>query len=113
MSAYSALAGIPIIGPALGVAAAAVAIAFGGKMAQGVMGGGSSSPSSPSVSTPSVTQPTFTENRISSRTQQESSITTYVRIPEDSILTGRKLLDFIDEALGDGKTLTNLRFIPA
>ena len=38
MSAYAALAGIPIVGPALGAAAAAAALAFGAEQAAAVGG---------------------------------------------------------------------------
>ena len=38
---------------------------------------------------------------------EQPTLTTYVRIPEDAILTGRKMLDFIDEAMGDGKQLNS------
>ncbi len=50
IGAYNALAPIPIVGPALGVAAAAAAIAFGANMARGVMSGGQpSAPSAPAI----------------------------------------------------------------
>lgn len=112
MGAYAALAPIPFVGPALGVAAAAAAIAFGGSMIQGVISGGSSGGSvagGAPAALPTSSSPTSQADQRAAEPVQ----TTYVRIPEDSILTGRKLLDFMDEALGDGKTLTNLRFIPA
>ncbi|WP_299081730.1 hypothetical protein [uncultured Paraglaciecola sp.] len=53
MGAYSALSAIPIVGPALGAAAAAAAIVFGGKQVQKIKaqqfgGGGSPSASAPS-----------------------------------------------------------------
>ncbi|PTQ89792.1 hypothetical protein [Agitococcus lubricus] len=111
MGAYSALAPIPFVGPALGVAAAAAAIAFGGSMAQGVLSGGGS-PSVAGGAPPALPASSSPTSQAEQRAEQPT-LTTYVRIPEDAILTGRKMLDFIDEAMGDGKQLNNLRFIPA
>ena len=111
VGAYAALSPIPFVGPALGVAAAAAAIAFGGSMAQGVLSGGGS-PSVAGGAPPALPSSSSPTSQADQRAEQPSQ-TTYVRIPEDAILTGRKMLDFIDEALGDGKQLTNLRFIPA
>jgi hypothetical protein len=110
--AYAALSPIPIVGPALGIAAAAAAIAFGGSMAQGVMKGGGA-PSTPSVSGSTPSSSVLTgSNEIVPISQQQNQ-TTYIRIPEDRMMTGRQLIDFIDEALGDGKQFNNFRFIPA
>jgi len=105
--AYAALAGIPIIGPALGVAAAAAAIAFGGNMLSGVMSGGGkpSAPSAPSIPTGSgaaAVQPI-------SQQQPERVQQTILQIPENGLMTGRTIADLLDAALGDGKQLTNLR----
>lgn len=111
VGAYAALSPIPFVGPALGVAAAAAAIAFGGSMAQGVLSGGGS-PSVAGGAPPALPASSSPTSQAEQRAEQPT-LTTYVRIPEDAILTGRKMLDFIDEALGDGKQLNNLRFIPA
>ena len=111
VGAYAALSPIPFVGPALGVAAAAAAIAFGGSMAQGVLSGGGS-PSVAGGAPPALPASSSPTSQAEQRAEQPT-LTTYVRIPEDSILTGRKMLDFIDEAMGDGKQLNNLRFIPA
>lgn len=112
MGARAALSSIPIVGPALGIAAAAAAIAFGGSMAQGVMKGGGA-PSTPSVSGSTPSSSVLTgSNEIVPISQQQNQ-TTYIRIPEDRMMTGRQLIDFIDEALGDGKQFNNFRFIPA
>jgi len=111
MGAYAALSPIPFVGPALGVAAAAAAIAFGGSMAQGVLSGGGS-PSVAGGAPPALPASSSPTSQAEQRSEQPT-LTTYVRIPEDAILTGRKMLDFIDEAMGDGKQLNNLRFIPA
>lgn len=112
VGAYAALSPIPFVGPALGVAAAAAAIAFGGSMAQGVLSGGGGSGAVTGGAPPALPSSSSPTSQADQRAEQPAQ-TTYVRIPEDSILTGRKMLDFIDEALGDGKQLTNLRFIPA
>lgn len=112
VGAYAALSPIPFVGPALGVAAAAAAIAFGGSMAQGVLSGGGGSGAVTGGAPPALPSSSSPTSQADQRAEQPTQ-TTYVRIPEDSILTGRKMLDFIDEALGDGKQLTNLRFIPA
>lgn len=111
VGAYAALSPIPFVGPALGVAAAAAAIAFGGSMAQGVLSGGGS-PSVAGGAPPALPASSSPTSQAEQRAEQPT-LTTYVRIPEDAILTGRKMLDFIDEAMGDGKQLNNLRFIPA
>ena len=111
VGAYTALSPIPFVGPALGVAAAAAAIAFGRSMTQGVLSGGGS-PSVAGGAPPALPASSSPTSQAEQRAEQPT-LTTYVRIPEDSILTGRKMLDFIDEALGDGKQLNNLRFIPA
>lgn len=107
MGAYNALAGIPIVGPALGVAAAAAAIAFGGQMMAGVNSGGKpSAPGAPSLPSPSggsaSVQPVSMQQP--ERTQQ-----TILQIPANSLMTGRMIADLLDDALGDGKQLTNLR----
>ncbi len=110
MGAYAALSPIPFVGPALGVAAAAAAIAFGGSMAQGVLSGGS--PSVTGGAPPALPASSSPTSQAEQRAEQPT-LTTYVRIPEDAILTGRKLIDFIDEAVGDNKQPQNFRFIPA
>ena len=110
--AYAALSPIPLVGPALGVAAAAAAIAFGGSMAQGVLSGGGGAGAVTGGAPPALPSSSSPTSQADQRAA-EPSLTTYIRIPEDAILTGRKMLDFIDEALGDGKQLNNLRFVPA
>ena len=113
VGAYAALSPIPFVGPALGVAAAAAAIAFGGSMAQGVLSGGSGGAAVTGGAPPALPSSSSPTSQADQRAEQGTPQVTYVRIPEDAILTGRKMLDFIDEAMGDGKQLNNLRFIPA
>lgn len=111
MGAYAALAPIPIVGPALGIAAAAAAIAFGGSMAQGVMKGGGA-PSTPSVSGSTPSSSVLTgANEIVPISQQQNTQTVYYRIPENSIMTARQLVDLLDEAYADGKQPQNIRFM--
>lgn len=107
MGAYTALAGIPIIGPALGVAAAAAAIAFGGQMMAGVNSGGKpSAPGAPSL--PSASGGSASVQPVSMQ-QPERTQQTILQIPANSLMTGRMIADLLDDALGDGKQLTNLR----
>lgn len=107
MGAYNALAGIPVVGPALGVAAAAAAIAFGGQMMAGVNSGGKpSAPGAPSL--PSASGGSSSVTPVSEQ-QQGRAQQTILQIPANSLMTGRMIVDLLDEALGDGKELTNLR----
>jgi len=107
MGAYNALAGIPVVGPALGVAAAAAAIAFGGKMMAGVNGGGK--PAAPgATSLPSASGGSSSVTPVS-QMPQDRHPQTILQIPANSLMTGRMIADLLDEALGDGKQLTNLR----
>lgn len=114
MGAYAALAPIPIVGPALGVAAAAAAIAMGASMAQGVLSGGGGAGAVTGSAPPALPVTLASSSQAEQRqAEQQNQQTIYVRIPEDAILTGRKLIDFIDEAVGDNKQPQNFRFIPA
>lgn len=111
MGAYNALAPIPFVGPALGVAAAAAAIAFGGSMAQGVMSGGT-----PTITGGAPTALPATQDVISQadqRQQEAAGSVTYLRVPEDAILTGRTLIDLINAASDDGKHVTSIRAVAA
>lgn len=71
--AYAALVGIPIVGPALAVAAAGAAIAFGGSMIQGVLSGGK--PSSVGASTPSASSaPSLAQNTTQQQQQPAQNV---------------------------------------
>ncbi len=112
--AYAALAPIPLIGPALGVAAAGLAIAFGASMAQGVLSGGS--PSSVVGGAPSALPSSSTDviPRSEQRAQEQANMgITYIRVPLDRMMSGSQLIDFIDEVRADGKEFRDLRFIAA
>lgn len=113
MGAYAALAPIPFVGPALGVIAAGAAITFGGVMAQGVLSGGGGGSAITGGAPPALSATGAPTSQAEQRETEKQNQTTYVRIPEDSILTGRMLIDFIDEAVGDNKQPQNFRFIPA
>jgi len=76
-------------------------------MLSGVMSGGGkpSAPSAPSIPTGSGAagvQPI-------SQQQPERTQQTILQIPANSLMTGRMIADLLDDALGDGKQLTNLR----
>lgn len=105
-------AGTKIGGPIVGAAFAAAALATQLGQLKSIQsqsfGGGSVAGGAPPALPASSSPTSQAEQRA-----EQPTLTTYVRIPEDAILTGRKMLDFIDEALGDGKQLNNLRFIPA
>jgi len=114
MGAYAALAPIPIVGPALGVAAAAAAIAMGASMAQGVLSGGGGAGAITGSAPPALSNTGAPTSQAEQRqTEQQNQQITYYRIPENSVLTGRMLIDLMDEAAADGKQPQNVRFIPA
>lgn len=106
MGAYAALAGIPIVGPALGVAAAGAAIAFGAVQASAIGGsvGSTSTPSTPvTPSAASSIEPAYARDDLTKKQ------TTVLQLPANRMMTGRDLAEWLDEALGDGAQLTNLR----
>lgn len=113
MGAYNALAPIPFVGPALGVAAAGAAIAFGANMAQGVMGGGTPTITGGAPTALPATRDVLSQSEQRQQSEKESGGVTYFRVPEDAILTGRTLIDLIDNAFANGKKPNNIRFIPA
>lgn len=102
MAAYKALAGIPVVGPGLGAAAAAAAIAFGAMQAKAVMSDASPSGGGPAAS-PSV-QPIAPVTPVTEQPKPEPIST--VQVPADTLFTGRQIVDLINDALGDGKRLT-------
>lgn len=118
MAAASAVAGIPLVGPALAVVAAGAMYALGAAAAANVMRGSSSGSSSGGSAgtaigsiAASAVQPVAEQRTTEASAQSQQS--TIIRVPEDRMLTGRQLIDLFDEALGDGKQLNNLRFMPA
>ena len=102
MAAYKALAGIPIVGPGLGAAAAAAAIAFGAMQAKAVMSDAGPSGGGPAAS-PSV-QPIAPVTPVAEQPKAEPIST--VQVPADTLFTGRQIVDLINDALGDGKRLS-------
>tara|TARA_R110002110_G_scaffold415850_1_gene657964 strand:+ start:9160 stop:10914 length:1755 start_codon:yes stop_codon:yes gene_type:complete len=102
--AYTALAGIPIVGPALGIAAAGAAIAAGGIRLQAInstsigggasvsgaaAGGGGTGASAPQQAAPAA---------------QERNLTVSGVNP-DQMFSGRQLIDIINSATEDGSVL--------
>lgn len=112
MGAYNALAPIPFIGPALGVAAAGAAIAFGADMAKGVMSGGTPTITGGAPTALPATRDILSQSEQRQQSEMEGGGVTYVRIPEDAIMTGRTLIDLIDNAFANGKKPNYIRFIP-
>ena len=102
MAAYKALAGIPVVGPGLGAAAAAAAIAFGAMQAKAVMSDASPSGGGPAAS-PAV-QPIAPVTPVAEQPKPEPIST--VQVPADTLFTGRQIVDLINDALGDGKRLS-------
>jgi len=115
MGAYAALAPIPFIGPALGVAAAAAAIAMGASMAQGVLSGGGGAGAITGSAPPALSNTGAPTSQAEQRqTEQQNQQITYLRIGENDVLLGRTLLDLVGGALADnGGEIKNLRIIPA
>lgn len=104
-NAASAVASIPIVGPALAIAASASMYALGAAMTSDIMSGGRSGSSGGSSVTPSSASGSITP--ISQ--QPESQQRTILQLPADSLMTGRMIADLLDQALGDGKKLNNLQ----
>ena len=102
MAASKALAGIPIVGPGLGAAAAAAAIAFGAVQAKAVMSDAGPSGGGPAAS-PTV-QPIASVTPVAEQPKPEPIST--VQVPADTLFTGRQIVDLINDALGDGKRLS-------
>jgi hypothetical protein len=115
MGAYAALAPIPFVGPALGIAAAAAAIAMGASMAQGVLSGGGGAGAITGSAPPALSNTGAPTSQAEQRqTEQQNQQITYLRIGENDVLLGRTLLDLVGGALADnGGEIKNLRIIPA
>ena len=76
-------------------------------MMAGVNGGGK--PAAPgATSLPSASGGSSSVTPVS-QMPQERQQQTILQIPANSLMTGRMIADLLDEALGDGKELTNLR----
>lgn len=115
MSAASAVAGIPIVGPGLAIAAKVAMYALGAAQAATVMAGGSTSASGGgnfSIPTSGSAAATNVEP-LSSQQQNQPTQTTVVKIESDQIFIGRQLIDLLNEVQGDGKTLNAVRYVPA
>ena len=76
-------------------------------MMAGVNSGGKpSAPGAPSL--PSASGGSASVQPVSMQ-QPERTQQTILQIPANSLMTGRMIADLLDDALGDGKQLTNLR----
>lgn len=112
MAAAKAVAGIPIVGPALATAATVAMYGLGAAAAASVLSGGGSL-SAPSSSTPNISVPNASESVQPTPQQQTVPTVNYVRVRENDIFLGREILDLLNRTMADGGTLDNLRFIPA
>lgn len=111
IGAYKALVGIPYVGPVLAVAAAGAAIAFGAAQASAV-GGGIGSSAVPSTQAVTPTAATSVEPAVSQQ-QAMNKQATIIQVPANRMMTGRNLVEWLDEAFGDGARLENARFVLA
>jgi len=118
MQAYKALAGIPIVGPALGIAAAASATIAGAAAVQQIKsqsfgGGGSPSFSGGSgggggvSAAAAITAPAGDPGDLEGLTQ---GVDVVINVEdEDAIIDGRRLIDIINQVAADGKTINSIR----
>lgn len=117
VGAYKAMVGIPVIGPALAVAASGAAFLFGAAQASAVGGsiGGSSSAGSASSagSVASTGSMASTESKPASGGDSMTTGTTILQLPEDSIMTARQIADMLDNVYASGKQPQNLRVLLA
>ncbi len=113
MSAAAAMAGIPIVGPGLAIAAKVAMYAMGAAQAAAVMAGGSTSSSgggSFSASSAATPAAASVEPAMSQQGRQGEQKVTYVGIPENALMTGRAIVDAIRSVVGDGYT-GDVRFV--
>lgn len=117
VGAYKAMVGIPVVGPALAVAASGAAFLFGAAQASAVGGsiGGSSSAGSASSagSVASTGSMASTESKPASGGDSMTTGTTILQLPEDSIMTARQIADMLDNVYASGKQPQNLRVLLA
>lgn len=112
MGAYKAMVGIPYIGPALAVAAAGAAMAFGGAQAAslgGSIGGGASSGYSAGSAASTGSVASLDPREPPPSNNAATTGTTIWQIPEDSIMTARQIADWLDVVYASGKQPQNLR----
>lgn len=111
VGAYAALAPIPFVGPALGVAAAAAAIAFGGSMAQGVLSGGGGSGAVTGGAPPALPATASPTSQAQQQAEQQTTGKTLLNLPRDAYFTAHQMMDIFDELMGDGKQFQNLKIV--
>lgn len=105
-SAYKALAGIPIVGPALGAAAALAAIKFGQMQIQGIKSaqfGGGTAPSAQNTPAPATTPVGGGGGGGGGATAQQTVI--LHGIDPNALYNGSQLIDVLNLAIKDGKRL--------
>lgn len=110
VGAYKAMVGIPVIGPALAVAAAGAAFAFGAVQASAVGGsvGGSSSVGS-AGSVASTGSMASAEPVAKPSADAMTTGTTILNLPENAIMTARQIADMLDDVYASGKQPQYLR----
>jgi DNA-binding phage protein len=115
VGAYKAMVGIPVVGPALAVAASAAAFAFGAAQAAaigGSVGGSASAGSATSAgSVASTGSIASTESKPASSRDAANTGTTIWQMPYDAIMTARQIADALDEVYASGKQPQNLRVL--
>lgn len=112
MAAAKAVAGIPIIGPGLAIGAKVAMYAMGAAQAAAVMAGGSTSASGGGgFSVPSASASAASVEPAYARDDLTKKQTTIVQFPVNRMMSGRDLVEWLDEAFGDGATLQNVRFM--
>lgn len=110
MAAAGAVAGIPVVGPALAIAAKAAMYSLGAAQVAAVMSGGSTTSSGGGGSIPVGSAAASDVQPASEREANRPMQYTTIKIDSDQIYLGRQLVDLMNEVMGDGKTAQITRF---
>ena len=115
MGAYNALAGIPIVGPALGAAAAAAAIAFGGTQINAIKsqqfgGGGSVSSGSPSRVSASSSGSDTQSQPVAIESPQAETTQININLGDEDALTSVKTVRRLIERIAEEAPDMNVNF---
>lgn len=111
VGAYKAMVGIPVIGPALAVAAAGAAFAFGAVQASAVGGSVGGSSSVGSAGSVASTGSMASAEPTAKAADPITTGTTIFSLPENAIMTARQIADMLDQVYASGKQPQNLRAI--
>ncbi len=111
VAAAKAVAGIPYVGPALAVVAKASMYALGSAAAANVVSGGMGGGGGGGISIPSSAASTVTPAAQVSAANAEPQQATIIKVPEDRMMTGRQMVDFMGEVLGDGYQSRHFQFM--